>query len=419
MSRQDDIKKLIVEHNRRLQKRQEQQARLGVNTPPEILIEIEDIEAEIEKLQTELTEIESRVAASPLNTRNWSQTTKVVLGLGLFVLIVGLAVGLTWFIAGAIPRATPVSMTLTPTPTSVTPTTAPTPTPVTLTPTPTPTPVPPTLTPTPVTPTSTSTPTPTPTARPITSQPASLHRYIVKADDTILTIARLFYGDSTQWQKIHAANKQTLGGDPLFGEPPGIRTGQVLNLPDLPPTFLHIVEEGDRLERIASLYYGVSYRNLQDLIYEENKKTIGYDPDRINPGQELNIPRLEPLTAREFLVREGDTLEEIARAFYNQPGPGTLLIYEYEPNKKLIGDNPNFLPEGLVLVLPASDPPVPERDYFVKAGDTLQIIANSCFGFEDAINKINDISLANRPVIGYDPNFLKPGQKLTLYGCTQ
>lgn len=58
MSRKDDIRALITEHQRRLQKRKEQQARLGINTPPEILTEIDDIEAEIQRRQTELDILE-------------------------------------------------------------------------------------------------------------------------------------------------------------------------------------------------------------------------------------------------------------------------------------------------------------------------------------------------------------------------
>ncbi len=59
MPRQDDLKKLIDHHKRRLQKLKEQQAIKGISTEPEILIEIEDIEAEIEKLQVELRETQS------------------------------------------------------------------------------------------------------------------------------------------------------------------------------------------------------------------------------------------------------------------------------------------------------------------------------------------------------------------------
>jgi formylglycine-generating enzyme required for sulfatase activity len=59
MAAQDDIQKLITEHRRRLQKLRERQAKQGINTPPEVLTEIEDIEAQIDRLRTELEEEQS------------------------------------------------------------------------------------------------------------------------------------------------------------------------------------------------------------------------------------------------------------------------------------------------------------------------------------------------------------------------
>lgn len=59
MSQQDELRKLIIKHQRRLQKLKEQQATFGINTPPEIFIEIEDIEAELERLQTKLTRVDN------------------------------------------------------------------------------------------------------------------------------------------------------------------------------------------------------------------------------------------------------------------------------------------------------------------------------------------------------------------------
>lgn len=49
----DYTKSLIVQHQRRLQLLREKQALLGINSPPELLIEIEDIEAEIKRLESE------------------------------------------------------------------------------------------------------------------------------------------------------------------------------------------------------------------------------------------------------------------------------------------------------------------------------------------------------------------------------
>ncbi len=52
MSRQNDIKNQIQAHSRRLQILKEQKAKHGLSVEPKIIIEIEDIEAELEKLQT-------------------------------------------------------------------------------------------------------------------------------------------------------------------------------------------------------------------------------------------------------------------------------------------------------------------------------------------------------------------------------
>jgi tetratricopeptide (TPR) repeat protein len=57
VSRRDDTKRLIGIHYRYLQKLKEQKATLGIHTPPNILIEIEDKEAEIESLQVALGEL--------------------------------------------------------------------------------------------------------------------------------------------------------------------------------------------------------------------------------------------------------------------------------------------------------------------------------------------------------------------------
>lgn len=58
MSRRDDVNNLIAEHNRYLQKLKEKKASFGLHTPVHILTEIEDVEAEIERLQTELANLE-------------------------------------------------------------------------------------------------------------------------------------------------------------------------------------------------------------------------------------------------------------------------------------------------------------------------------------------------------------------------
>ncbi len=64
-SRQDNIKKLIIENERRLQKLKQKKAAYGLDTPPQVLTEIEDIEANLEKLHQELATLESKGIAEP------------------------------------------------------------------------------------------------------------------------------------------------------------------------------------------------------------------------------------------------------------------------------------------------------------------------------------------------------------------
>ena len=59
--------------------------------------------------------------------------------------------------------------------------------------------------------------------------------------------------------------------------------------PSLPA--VHVVESGDTLSAIALKYYGNAA--LWTEIYKANKRTIGDDPGKIFPGQELKIPALD------------------------------------------------------------------------------------------------------------------------------
>ena len=56
MPNRDYGEELLIYHNRRLQALQKTKALKGSDTPPEILIEIDDIKKEIEELETELSE---------------------------------------------------------------------------------------------------------------------------------------------------------------------------------------------------------------------------------------------------------------------------------------------------------------------------------------------------------------------------
>ncbi len=59
----EELQNLIIEKTRHLHKLQEQQAVLGIHTPPYILIQIEDLQAELEELRTELQTVKARTNA--------------------------------------------------------------------------------------------------------------------------------------------------------------------------------------------------------------------------------------------------------------------------------------------------------------------------------------------------------------------
>jgi hypothetical protein len=81
MSRKDDIRKLIIRSRRRLQKLKEQQAGFGMATPTHILIEIEDVEAEITRLEAELkAEVEETIGQPSDNSIVASMRTSQLAG---------------------------------------------------------------------------------------------------------------------------------------------------------------------------------------------------------------------------------------------------------------------------------------------------------------------------------------------------
>lgn len=65
MPHKRDIERLIIEHERRLQKLKEQQARFGIKTDAHILTEIEDIETALANLQAQLTGLAERPRINP------------------------------------------------------------------------------------------------------------------------------------------------------------------------------------------------------------------------------------------------------------------------------------------------------------------------------------------------------------------
>ena len=104
-----------------------------------------------------------------------------------------------------------------------------------------------------------------------------------------------------------------------------------------------------------------------------------------------------------YAVRPGDTLSGIAARFA-VPGGWPAL---YAANRPLLGPDPNTIRPGIILALPGRMAPA---RYTVAAGDTLAGIA-AVFAVPGGWPALY---AANRPVIGPDPDVIRPGTVLTV-----
>jgi LysM repeat protein len=114
-------------------------------------------------------------------------------------------------------------------------------------------------------------------------------------------------------------------------------------------------------------------------------------------------PKTVARPGSRYAVRPGDTLSGIAARFAVRGGWPAL----YAANRPLIGPDPNTIRPGTVLVLPGRIAPA---RYTVAAGDTLAGIA-ARFAVRGGWPALY---AANRPLIGPDPNTIRPGTVLTV-----
>jgi hypothetical protein len=121
MPDENDLKKLITIHQHRLQKLREQQAVTGVNTDPAILMEIEDLKAEIKRLQADLP-AGQRIAepaeppfalsekatsgVKPTKPIDWGKVGAIATIVGIIVAII-IAVVQGWISLSSSPTPTP------------------------------------------------------------------------------------------------------------------------------------------------------------------------------------------------------------------------------------------------------------------------------------------------------------------------
>ncbi len=124
-------------------------------------------------------------------------------------------------------------------------------------------------------------------------KPVDYIRYVVRPGNTMSSIAETWFGDPVKWDLIARAN-------PL-ADPGRLTVGQELRLPPrdakraeitpqghVVPTH-YTVRSGDSLSSIAKAVYGDP--DQWWLIYESNRVTIGEDPNTLEVGMRLRIPR--------------------------------------------------------------------------------------------------------------------------------
>lgn len=122
--------------------------------------------------------------------------------------------------------------------------------------------------------------------------------YTVVSGDSLTSIAQAFYGDSSRWKDIFAANQKLLGGDPQGG----LHHGQKLTLPG------------------------------QGLLST---------PQAVNQNE--GVP-----AGHKYTIQYGDTGIGLAKRFY---GDGTQWSRIYNANRSLI-PNPNVLVAGITITIP-------------------------------------------------------------------
>lgn len=143
------------------------------------------------------------------------------------------------------------------------------------------------------------------TTRPATTQPVTTVRattYVVRAGDTLATIARRYYGDAVFAATVYQANRLVIGADASK-----IFPGQRLTLPGLvaapvPATqsaplpargpigqrTFYTIQQRDYLRWIAQRAYGAE--RFWPEIYQANRAVLGANPDLIYPGVRVYIP---------------------------------------------------------------------------------------------------------------------------------
>jgi LysM repeat protein len=118
----------------------------------------------------------------------------------------------------------------------------------------------------------------------------------------------------------------------------------------VPGTASYVAQPGDTLSGIAT---ALGIPGGWPALYAANRRAVGPDPGLIRPGAVLVLPgRAAPA---RYTVAAGDTLSGIAGALAT-PGGWPAL---YAANRRVIGTDPNAIQAGTVLVIPRGAPARP------------------------------------------------------------
>lgn len=199
--------------------------------------------------------------------------------------------------------------------------------------------------------------------------------YVVEKGDTLYDIAKRF---GTTVEIIAAFNGIT--------NPDVIEAGRILRIPYEDEEGYYTVRTGDTLYSIAKKY-GTSVSELAALNMIEN-------PDFIRVGQRLRIPSENSIGI--YIVKKGDTLFAIAEKY----GVSVAAIADLNAI-----ENPDMIMPGQVLQIPSGGGLPSDREYIVRAGDTLWKIAQKTGTTVASLMNLNRLADADR---------IFPGQKLII-----
>lgn len=190
---------------------------------------------------------------------------------------------------------------------------------------------------------------------------------ITEAGDTLHALAAHFYFSEDKWLRIRQANTTVQGFDADQPLPVGLQ----LTLPFIPErTIILTTIEGDTRHTLAKTYYD----DENQWLWIGDGTLQGFDADQQLPvGLQLTLPFIPELTTA-ILIEAGDTLRSLSTIFYLM-ADDNLWLRIRQVNTPVHGFGPDQpLPVGLRLTLPAF---TPGRVIITENGDTLRSLGQN------------------------------------------